>query len=50
VPTTADHNQFPPAQLEELVTGIGAAIDAVGGSFTMRYATVVATAMRTDAV
>jgi len=48
VPTTGDHSQFPPTQLEELLTGIGAAIDAVGGSFTMRYATVVATATRTD--
>jgi hypothetical protein len=26
-----------PAKLEELLAGIGAAIDAVGGSFTMRY-------------
>ncbi len=49
VPTTGDHSQFPPAQLEELLTDIGAAIDAAGGSFTMRYATVVATATRTDA-
>jgi SAM-dependent methyltransferase len=49
VPTTGDHSQFPPAQLEELLAGIGAAIDAVEGSFTMRYATMVATATRTDA-
>ena len=33
-----------PAKLEELLAGIGAAIDAVGGSFTMRYTTVAVTA------
>lgn len=47
VPTTGDHNQFPPAQLDELLAGIGAAIDAVGGSFTMRYTTLVISAART---
>ena len=47
VPTTGDHRQFPPAQLELLLAGLGSAIDAAGGSFTMRYATVVATATRT---
>jgi hypothetical protein len=34
----------PTGQLEELVVGIGAAIDAVGGNFTMEFATVVVTA------
>jgi hypothetical protein len=29
-----------------LLAGIGAAIDAVGGSFTMRYTTVAVTAAR----
>jgi hypothetical protein len=48
VPTTGDHSRFPPAQLEALLAGIGAAIDTAGGRFTMRYATVVATATRTD--
>jgi hypothetical protein len=37
---------MPPAMLEELLTGVGAAIDAVGGSFTMSYTTVVVTATR----
>jgi hypothetical protein len=32
-----------------LLAGIGAAIDAVGGSFTMRYTTVAVTAARTGA-
>ena len=47
VPTFGGHSQFPPAQLGELLTGIGEAIDAVGGSFTMRYIAVVVTADRT---
>ena len=45
VPTSGGHSQFPPGKLDELLTGIGAAIDAVGGSFTMRYAAVVVTAV-----
>ncbi|MEV5597189.1 class I SAM-dependent methyltransferase [Streptomyces sp. NPDC052496] len=48
VPTTGDHTRLPPAQLEELLSGIGAAIDAMGGSFTLRYATVAVVARRTD--
>jgi hypothetical protein len=32
--------------MHELLTGIGEAIDAVGGSFTMGDATVVVTATR----
>jgi SAM-dependent methyltransferase len=44
LPTHGGHSHVPAEQLGELVTGIGAAIDAVGGSFTMRYATVVITA------
>lgn len=46
MPTHGGHNQFPRTQLEELLAGIGAAIDAVGGSFTMRYSAVVVTAAR----
>lgn len=48
VPTHGGHSRLPRAKLEELLAGIGAAIDAVGGSFTMRYTTVVVTAVRTD--
>lgn len=47
LPTFGGHSQFPPAKLEELLAGVGAAVDAVGGSFTMRYTTVVVTATRT---
>lgn len=46
VPTTGDHSQFPPAQL---LAGIGGTVDAVGGTFTMRYVTIVATATRVHA-
>ena len=49
LPTTGDHRQFPPAKLEDLLAAIAAAIDAVGGSFTMRYTTVAVTATRTSA-
>ncbi len=46
VPTFGGHSMLPPARLEELLAGIGAAVDAVGGSFVMRYVTVVVTATR----
>jgi SAM-dependent methyltransferase len=46
VPTAGGMSQIPPDRLEELLAGIGAAIDAVGGSFTMRYSTVAETAVR----
>lgn len=46
VPTFGGHNQLPPAKLEELLTGIGAALDAVGGRLMMGYAAVVVTAVR----
>jgi SAM-dependent methyltransferase len=42
-------SRLPAATMHELLAGIGAAIDAVGGSFTMRYATMALTAPRTDA-
>ncbi len=47
VPTFGGHSQFPPATLGELLAGIGAAIDAAGGSFTMDYTAAVVTAART---
>lgn len=46
VPTMGPHTQLPPATLDDLLAGLGAAIDAAGGSFTMRYTTVAATAVR----
>ena len=49
VPTSGGHNQFPPGKLDELLAGIGAAIDAMGGSFTMGYAAVVVSATKAAA-
>ena len=46
LPTFGGYNELPAGQIEELLTGIGAAIDAWGGSFTMSYATVVVTTTR----
>jgi SAM-dependent methyltransferase len=46
VPTFGGHSQLAPEQLEELLRGLGQAVDAVGGSFTMAYTTVVVTAVR----
>jgi SAM-dependent methyltransferase len=47
VPTQGGHSQFPAAALAEVLAGIGAAIDAVGGSFAMRFTTVAVVAART---
>lgn len=49
VPTFGGHSQIPPARLRELLAGIGAAIDAAGGGFTMRYTTVAISAVRSAA-
>ncbi len=49
LPTGGDASQFTPAKLEELLAGVGAAVDATGGSFTMRYTAVVVTAARIGA-
>jgi SAM-dependent methyltransferase len=46
VPTFGGHSQFQPAQLDELLGGLGAAIDAVGDGFTMEYAALAVTARR----
>ncbi|MCF3147503.1 class I SAM-dependent methyltransferase [Streptomyces platensis] len=49
LPTHGAFTQLPPHQLAEILAAVGAAIDAMGGSFTMRYATVAVTTRRTDA-
>ncbi|WP_172385689.1 class I SAM-dependent methyltransferase [Streptomyces sp. MNP-20] len=46
VPTTGAHTGLPAALLEKVLKGVGAAVDAAGGGFTMRYTTVAATATR----
>ena len=46
VPTFGGNNQLPADVLAQIQKGVGAAIDAVGGRFTMGYTTVVSTAVR----
>jgi SAM-dependent methyltransferase len=46
VPTHGGHTRLPAGRLDAILTGIGAAVDAAGGSFPMRYTTVTVTAAR----
>jgi SAM-dependent methyltransferase len=46
VPTFGGHSLLPPGVQAGLLAGIGAAVDAVGGAFTVNFATLVATAAR----
>lgn len=46
LPTSGVLTRLPPDKLAEVLEGAGAAIDAVGGGFTMAYTTVVVTAVR----
>lgn len=48
LPTFANNNQLPPPTLAQLLAGVGSAIDAAGGTFTMPYTTLAVTATRTD--
>ena len=48
LPTLGSMTQLPPDKLTYIQAEVGAAIDAIGGSFTMTYATVVVTAARAD--
>ncbi|MGA8117490.1 MAG: class I SAM-dependent methyltransferase [Actinocatenispora sp.] len=50
LPTQGSLTQLPPDKLAEVLEGVGAAIDAMGGSFTMSYTTVAVTAALTDTV
>jgi SAM-dependent methyltransferase len=49
MPTHGALTLFPSDKLAEVLEGVGAAIDAMGGSFTMHYTTVAVTAARTSA-
>jgi SAM-dependent methyltransferase len=49
VPTFGGHSRLPPATLQQLLESMGAAIDKVGGSFTMHYATIAAAGARSGA-
>ncbi|MFI9403519.1 class I SAM-dependent methyltransferase [Nocardia sp. NPDC052316] len=44
--TTSATTRLPQPVLDEVLAGLGAAVDAVGGSFTVRYATVMVGAVR----
>jgi SAM-dependent methyltransferase len=44
LPTHSDHQALPAERLALLMTGIGAVIDSMGGSFPMAYETAVITA------
>ena len=46
LPTTGLLTRLPPGKLAEVLADTGAAIDALGGSVTVRYATVAVTAAR----
>lgn len=46
MPTTGGLTQLSPEQKSEILRAAGAAIDALGGSFTMEYVTLVATGLR----
>jgi SAM-dependent methyltransferase len=49
VPTVGLLTNAPPDVLAQVLAGVGAAIDAAGGSFTAQYATVAVTATRSAA-
>ncbi len=46
LPTSGTLTQLPPDKLAEVLDAVGAAIDALGGSFTVPYTTVVVSAAR----
>jgi SAM-dependent methyltransferase len=46
VPTQGTHTRLPKSELDAILEGIGAAIDEAGGTFTMTYTVVAATATR----
>jgi hypothetical protein len=47
LPTSGALTRLPSDRLAEVLEGVGATIDAMGGSFTMPSTTVVVTAART---
>ncbi|MGX8903762.1 class I SAM-dependent methyltransferase [Streptomyces netropsis] len=49
MPTQGAFTRLPPDKLAEVLDFVGAAIDRMGGTFTMPYATVAVTATRTGA-
>lgn len=49
LPTTGGLTQLPPDKLTQVLEGVGAAIDKIGGGFTVPYTTLAVTAARTRA-
>ncbi|HXT43787.1 MAG TPA: class I SAM-dependent methyltransferase [Pseudonocardiaceae bacterium] len=49
LPTLGTLTQLSADKLAEVLDGVGTAVDAIGGSFTMQYTTVAVTAVRTSA-
>jgi SAM-dependent methyltransferase len=49
VPTSGFAARLQPDAMQQILAGIGAAIDAAGGTFTMHYTTVAVTAARAGA-
>lgn len=49
LPTSGGLTRLPREKLAEVLDGVGDAIDAIGGGFTMSYATVATAAVRTNA-
>ncbi len=43
VPTYGSNTRLPAETMREILAGLGAAVDAAGGGFTMRYTAVVGT-------
>ena len=48
LPTTGGLTQLQPDQLTEILNAVGAAIDNIGGRFTMAYTTLATTASRAE--
>lgn len=46
IPTQGTMTQLPAVKLAEILAAVGAAIDDIGGGFTMKYSTLAATAVR----
>ena len=46
IPTTGGLTQLRADQIAEILDVVGAAIDSIGGNFTMRYTTLATTALR----
>lgn len=49
LPTTGGLTRLAPDRTAEILAAVGAAVDALGGRFTMRYTTLAVTAVRTGA-